>query len=129
MPTKAQIKRNFYFKKAEGYESGPTIPATDFRDRRQEMYAYKAPDQLEELHENPLLHACWKTQDGRMLEYRQMSNSHLFNAIRYLARKDMRCKGLEAEVLKRLGQVEATKPGIFATEATKPLLRNIIRSK
>jgi hypothetical protein len=80
----------------------------------------------------------WVTSDKRRVPVSGMDNWHLYNAIRFLARKGKRSIMLETEVMKRFeiykrdnaGKLRSLlKSGSWVEDITghKPKLRNIIR--
>ena len=112
------------------YDGGPNMHISEFVDKQKELYAGKDANKLP-FDNGGKASDTWVTNEGLVLQMHQMSNRHLFNAIRYLARKDRRSMTLEKEMHKRLQQHSklSDKDAVYTVQVPSPPSRYILRLK
>jgi hypothetical protein len=112
------------------YDGGPAMHISEFLDKQKELFADKDPNQLTFM-DKGVPSDIWVTGTGLKLQTHQMSNRHLFNAIRYLARKDKRSNTLEAEMHKRLRQHSKISDAnsVYVAQIPEQPSRRILRLK
>lgn len=112
------------------YDGGPFMHISEFVAKQKELYGGVDPNKLE-FTDKGKVYDTWVTSDGIVLQMHQMSNRHLFNAIRYLARKGKRSSTLEFEMQKRLRQHAkiADRDAVYVPKVPAQPSRNILRLK
>ena len=112
------------------YDGGPFMHISEFVAKQKQLYGDADPNTLQFV-DKGTPHDTWVTSEGIVLQMHQMSNRHLFNAIRYMARKGKRSSTLEFEMQKRLRQHAkiADRDAVYVPKVPAQPSRNILRLK